>query len=279
MEWHKLRLTARYSNTSINTRENKHGIKMNYLKHYIKLIRKAQQSTYECYSENHHVFPTSIFGKNNYTVKMSAREHYVAHALLEKIYIKRYGINNKNTHKMIHAFFMMNNAEGCGQNRYINSRLFEASKLRFSQRMSGENSPMYGKKRVFSEQHLENLRATYKKGKNNPTYGIPRNEVTLAKMRKSKHNGHGAAVSQGRMGIKFSQEHLKNLSESHKGQQAWNKGIPWDNTVRQKMSESQKNKDKSFMTEEYKKKISESVKLVWAERKANKLKEQTNGTE
>lgn len=38
---------------------------MNYLKHYIKLIRKAQQSTYECYSENHHVFPTSIFGKNN----------------------------------------------------------------------------------------------------------------------------------------------------------------------------------------------------------------------
>jgi len=252
---------------------------MDYLKHYIKLIRKAQSEPKKGYCESHHVFPKSIFGNNRYIVKLTAREHYIAHALLEKIYIKRYGINNFKTKKMIHAFFMMNNAASQGQHRYVNSRLFEASRLRFSEAMSGMNNPCYGKKRVFSEQHLANLRATFKKGKNNPMYGIPRDKETIAKMKKPKHSGHGAAVSQGRKGIKFSADHLKNLSESHKGQVAWNKGIPWSDASRQKMSESQKNKDKSFMTEEYKRKISESVKRVWAERRAKKIKEQTHGAE
>lgn len=72
---------------------------MNYIKHYIKLIRKAQNTVPEGYSEKHHVFPISIFGNNNFIVKLTGREHYISHALLEKIYIKRYGVNNKKTKK------------------------------------------------------------------------------------------------------------------------------------------------------------------------------------
>lgn len=58
---------------------------MNYLKVYCNLIRKAQQrQVVEGYIEKHHIFPISIFGKNNKIVVLTAKEHYIAHALLEK---------------------------------------------------------------------------------------------------------------------------------------------------------------------------------------------------
>jgi len=250
---------------------------MNYLKHYINLIRKSQVTLKEGYCERHHIFPKSIFGNNNSTVKLTAREHYIAHALLEKIYIKRYGKHDIRTKKMIHAFFMMNNVYGNGQQRYTNSKLYESSKLRFSERMSGKNSPFYGKKRVFSEEHILNLKASRKTGKDHPLYGIPRPKEVVDKMKGPKREGHGKAVSEARKGIKFSEEHLKNLSESHKGQVAWNKGKFHSQETKKKMKKSQKNKDYSFMTDEYKNKLSEASKRVWAERKAKKIEEQKNG--
>jgi hypothetical protein len=252
---------------------------MNYLKHYINLIRKTESRNPPVgYVEKHHVFPKSIFGENNRIVALTAREHYVAHALLERIYIKRYGMSSPKTRKMIHGFFMMNNVEGKGQSRYTNSKLYEQNKKLFSERMSGENSPFYGKKRVFTEEHLANIKLSRKRGSDNPMYGIPRDPKTIEKMRGPKRSGHGEAVSRGRTGIKFSKEHLKNLSESHKGQIPWNKGKCHSEETKKKIREAQKNKDKSYMTEEYKRRISESVKRVWAERKAKRLKEQLNGT-
>lgn len=253
---------------------------MNYLQHYIRLIRRASTHRTDLgYTEKHHVFPKSIFGQNKTIVVLTAREHYIAHALLEKIFIKRYGIDNHKTKKMIHAFFMMNITISNGQERYKNSRLFEHSKLRFIERMSGVNSPMYGKKRVFSEQHLLNLKASRKYGEDNTLYGIPRSTEAKEKMRKPKHAGHGNAVSIGRKGMEFSEEHKKNLSESHIGQVAWNKGKQWSEEQLKKLRESQKNKNKDFITDEYKKKLSDASKRVWAKRKAKKLEEQTNGTQ
>jgi hypothetical protein len=52
---------------------------MNYLKQYIKLIRKAQHTPHDGYCEKHHVFPKSVFGSNNFVVILSAREHYIPH--------------------------------------------------------------------------------------------------------------------------------------------------------------------------------------------------------
>ena len=83
---------------------------MNYLKHYCNLIRKAESRTPpEGYMEKHHIFPKSIFGNNNRIVLLTGREHYIAHALLEKICIKRYGLKHWKTQKMITAFWCMNN--------------------------------------------------------------------------------------------------------------------------------------------------------------------------
>lgn len=48
---------------------------MNYLKIYCNLIRKAENRTPpEVYTEKHHIFPVSIFGKNNRIVVLTARD-------------------------------------------------------------------------------------------------------------------------------------------------------------------------------------------------------------
>lgn len=198
---------------------------MNYFKIYIKIIRNAQNRKHISeYYEKHHIFPVSIFGKNKNIVKLSAREHYLAHICLEKIYIKRYGESDIRTKKMIKACFLMNNAKSKGQKRYVNSKLYESNKVRYINSFSGENHHFYGKKRVFTDEHLKNLRATYKKGEENPLYGIARSEETLRKMRKPKKEGHGQAVSRGRQGIIFSKEHRKNMSISRMGKPSNNKG-------------------------------------------------------
>ena len=96
---------------------------MNYLRTYCNLIRKAQdRQVPECYTEKHHIFPKSIFGNNNKIVRLTAREHYIAHALLEKACLIRYGEKHPHTIKMRHAFWRMNHFTN--QNFYINSTLY-----------------------------------------------------------------------------------------------------------------------------------------------------------
>jgi hypothetical protein len=121
---------------------------MNYLKHYCNLIRKAENRiSPEGYTEKHHTFPVSIFGKNKRIVVLTAREHYIAHALLEKAFIKRYGLHHYRTQKMNFAHSAMK----C-KNQYTNSYLYENARKRRTEIMKeqkmncGEKNPMYGRK-------------------------------------------------------------------------------------------------------------------------------------
>ncbi len=128
---------------------------MNYLKVYCNLIRKAENRTPpEGYTEKHHIFPKSIFGDNSRIVVLTAREHYIAHALLEKIYIKKYGLKNKNTMKMVNAIIFMK-----GNDKYYNSYLYEQSKKRFSFLL--KNTPK-------SKEHREKISKQAKKRYENP---------------------------------------------------------------------------------------------------------------
>lgn len=78
------------------------------MKIYCNLIRKAEnRNLTNSYSEKHHVFPISIFGKNKRIVKMTYREHFIAHRLLSKIFTKRYGLYDKRTRKMNMAIHRM----------------------------------------------------------------------------------------------------------------------------------------------------------------------------
>lgn len=61
---------------------------MNYKKHYNLLIERAKTRKLEGYYERHHIIPKCMGGsdcKEN-LVLLTAREHYVAHQLLVKIY-------------------------------------------------------------------------------------------------------------------------------------------------------------------------------------------------
>ena len=118
---------------------------MNYLKTYCNLIRKAEKRGYTkkkakelgVYVEGHHTFPISIFGKNKRIVYLTAREHYISHALLERICIQRYGKEHWKSKKMMYAFWCLNNENS--KNTYLNSYLYEQSKLNFSELMKKES--------------------------------------------------------------------------------------------------------------------------------------------
>ena len=115
---------------------------MNYLRVYCNLIRKAEQRDYTkkkakelgIYEEGHHVFPRSIFGQtkegNKRIVYLTAREHYISHALLERICLRRYGENHWKTKKMMCAFWCMNAQKS--RNTYLNSYFYENSRVKYS---------------------------------------------------------------------------------------------------------------------------------------------------
>jgi hypothetical protein len=165
---------------------------MNYLKVYCNLIRKAENRTLpNGYTEKHHTFPKSIFGNNCRIVVLTAREHYIAHALLEKICIKRYGIKHWKTIKMSHAHHCMSLNKNTGQ-RYFNSLLFENLKYRLSE---------IQKNKVFSEETKEKMRKS-KLG----------NKAWLNKKHKEESK---QKVSKARKGKCLSKEHIEKLKVSH----------------------------------------------------------------
>jgi hypothetical protein len=190
---------------------------MNYLRHYCKLIRKAENRTLpEGYTEKHHTFPKSIFGKNNRIVVLTAREHYIAHVLLEKICIQRYGLVNDKTIKMNFAHLSMK-----GNNRtYFNSKLYESARKRRSDNMKG-------KKFNLGRKHSDELRKM---------------QSELRKGMKWWNNGkiHVRSKECPGEGWKNGRTHIKG-------------GKPCTEEVKMKIS--QKNKGRK-MTEEQKKKIS-----------------------
>lgn len=197
---------------------------MNYLKHYCKLIRKAENRGWkkhkvDFYVERHHTFPKSIFGDNNRIVVLTAKEHYIAHALLEKIYIKRYGIEHRYTKKMINAHFSMS------MNGYTNSILYECAKIRMSkivsERMTGNTSSIGRKHTPESIQKMKD---------NHPRSWIGRThtEETRDKLRKinlgntnfkgKKHTEESKRkMSEAHTGKFVSEETKRRLSESHIG--------------------------------------------------------------
>lgn len=127
---------------------------MNYLKHYIKLVRNAKRKCRKRgdgnYYEGHHVKPKSLGGKH--IVLLTAREHFIAHFLLYK-HFRKHG--NKNQHiKMSRAFKAMTFQSADNITRYT-SKSFEYARIAFNESMKGENHPFFGKKH--SKETLEKI--------------------------------------------------------------------------------------------------------------------------
>lgn len=106
---------------------------MNYNYLYERIIENRKNKTYEGYTEKHHIIPKSLGGSNNFDniVKLSAREHFLCHYLLAKMYKQE----SNEWYKMQFAFNMMKQKSFI-QQRYFNSRLYEALRNDWSLAMS-----------------------------------------------------------------------------------------------------------------------------------------------
>lgn len=138
---------------------------MNYSRIYENLIFSAKnRKKPKCYCEKHHIVPKSMGGddsKENLAI-LTAREHFLAHWLLKKIY------NNK---EMIYAFHAMTKPVGNNRQRYTSSSFKyarEAMARWMKENSSGKNNPLFGKK-----------------GKENPNFGSKRTESTKLNISKA----------------------------------------------------------------------------------------------
>lgn len=104
---------------------------------YNTLINKAKNRQLDGYSEKHHIIPKSMGGSNDKTnlVKLTAREHYIAHLLLTKFTQGDY------RKKMIRAFVCLRNWKNKnrkGDYRF-NSRLYDKLRNEYAE-IARENS-------------------------------------------------------------------------------------------------------------------------------------------
>lgn len=209
---------------------------MNYIKAYVNLMRKASNQPTPRVYEKHHVFPKSIYSKNNYVVKLSPKQHYVAHALLYRGFVKRYGADHPKTKKMFFALLCMYRSNS--NNRYINSRNFEVLRTKYSElmkgndnpmrkggfceevrrkklseKMSGESNPFYGKNHSpeARQKISENLRKFYS-ANDSPLKGKPLSEETKQKLREA------------RLGTKLSDQHRQKIAKAGQNKKWFNNG-------------------------------------------------------
>jgi len=112
---------------------------MNYKLHYERLIERAKDRKLDCYTESHHIVPKSMNGNDDKDnlVNLTAREHFVAHILLVKIYPEHKGL--------INAVNMMT----VTSDKIVrNNRMYGWLKEKFSERMSelqtGSTNSQYG---------------------------------------------------------------------------------------------------------------------------------------
>jgi len=140
-----------------------------YTKWYNQIIEKSRKTTYDGYTETHHIIPKCLGGSNSLDnlIKLSAREHFICHLLLTKMVI-----GDKKS-KMFYSLSMMRAANRYHQRDFkINSKIFEIIRINLSNamkekwtkelrvkksiEMTGENNHFYGKKH--SKETLEKLK-------------------------------------------------------------------------------------------------------------------------
>jgi hypothetical protein len=130
-----------------------------YFKRYKKFIQsRAHRVITLDYVENHHIIPYSVF-KNNVTISLTAREHYIAHKILTKVFKK----NTRPWFSMVKAFGTMFMIRADGKNRtHTKSRDYENYKKMHSEAMKF-NNPMHDPEVVKRASHNMRKSWTYER--------------------------------------------------------------------------------------------------------------------
>ncbi len=122
---------------------------MNYQNVYVQIIENRKLNPVDGYTENHHIVPRSLGGNDDKSnlVKLTAREHFICHYLLTKIYLPK----TKEFYSMIKAFMIMCHYQSDNQQRYVNSHLYHKLKKQFSEAQSycqsGNKNSQFGVRR------------------------------------------------------------------------------------------------------------------------------------
>ena len=134
---------------------------MNYQRIYLCIVlraqreydeRKANKKNNGAYYEVHHILPKSLGGTNELDnlAMLTAREHFICHWLLIKMYPK----GSAERYKMLIALWRMRSeSQSQSGQRYINARTYELLRMEYiqvmrvivSRRQSGTGNSLYGK--------------------------------------------------------------------------------------------------------------------------------------
>lgn len=210
---------------------------MDYEKIYFNIIensrRKERSKNDSVYYEKHHIVPLSLGGSNdkNNLVLLTAKEHFLCHLLLTKIYKHK---DKKSYIKMVRAFVIMSTTENKSQKgkRILNSKSYEKLKLFIygpNGILTGENSTFFGKTHSENTKNKIRERQTKNnsmKGKKPWNYGLTTETSEIlakagVKTSKSK-KGNSPVSEETKMKIskklsgvpkpKFTEEHKRNIA-------------------------------------------------------------------
>lgn len=123
---------------------------MDYQKVYNNIINNRKQKAFNGYTEKHHIIPKSLGGKDNKAnlVELSAREHFICHLLLTKMYKE----GTIQWIKMCKAF--MNMFRHGNHKRYCPSKWYAYCREQFCQAQSlnqaGKGNSQYNKKWIYN---------------------------------------------------------------------------------------------------------------------------------
>ena len=214
---------------------------MNHQKIYNQLIEKRRKFPLTknkkdpnyIYCEAHHIVPKCLNGTDdsNNIVNLTAREHFIAHYLLWKIY---------PCDGTLLAFYMFKkgNPHSCVKRDFKNSRLYETARLAYHEwnvRCHIGKTPwnkgmkgQYTQKKRTEEQRKHSSDSSYWKGKHHSDeMKVKISEATknaMANISKTKKQEMAYKASQKLKGKCLSEEHKQKLSARRKGLHWWNNG-------------------------------------------------------
>lgn len=185
-----------------------------YNKWYFQIVNRAQSRVLllGTYVEKHHIIPKSLGGSNlpANLVKLTAREHFICHWLLTKMYV------GEAKSKMIYALSMMKSTikkSGYHQ-RYssgVASRVYAANVVERSK----INSLAF-KGRIVSAETRKKLSAAKLGKKGHPTSDATKEKLRITSTGRVKSEEEKRKSSERQKGKKLNAEHIRKLSVAAK---------------------------------------------------------------
>jgi hypothetical protein len=180
---------------------------MNYLRIYNEIILRSQiRVKPDGYFERHHVVPKSMGGsddKSNLTC-LTAREHFIAHYLLARIYGgAQWG-----------AIILMKSSK----HRYLNSRLYQNAKVKLSEHKKGVPLSIETRMKMSASKADQTGNKNHmfgRTGNKNHMFGKTHSHEARAKIIEARARQTGDKHPM--FGKKHTDETLKNLSDAKRG--------------------------------------------------------------